>query len=94
MASREAEQYVVASSDDRAYREAPVFGRFNLPDGRAVIRNNIKVPEGDNLGFEISSFVEAVRGEHPPVVSGRDGLDVLRVATEIEQLCREYLKKL
>jgi len=94
MASREAEQYLVATSDDDAYKKAPIFGRFHLPDGRAVIRNNIEIPSGDNLQFEISSFVSAIEGKHPPVVSGRDGLNVLRLATEIENCCREYLKKL
>ncbi len=94
MASREAEQYVVAKSDDDSYRNAPVFGRFNLPDGRAVVRSDIEIPRGDNLRFEISSFMETVRGEHPAVVSGRDGLNVLRLATEIENRCGEYLKKL
>ena len=94
MASREAEQYVVAACDDDSYKNAPIFGRFNLPDGRAVVRNNIEIPQGDNLRFEITSFIEAVKGEHPPVVSGRDGLNVLRLATEIENRCKEYLKKL
>lgn len=94
MASREAEQFVVAASEDELYKNAPIFGRFDLPDGRAVVRNNIEIPEGDNLRFEISSFIGAVKGDHPPVVSGRDGLNVLRLATEIENRCKEYLNKL
>ncbi len=94
MAAREAEQYRVVKSGDEAYEKAPVFGRFHLPDGRAVVRNSVEIPPGDNLKYEISSFIEAVRGEHPPVVSGRDGLNVLRVATQIERLCQDYLKSL
>jgi predicted dehydrogenase len=94
MAAREAEQYQVVESGDEAYKKAPGFGRFHLPDGRAVVRNSVEIPPGDNLKYEISSFIEAVRGEHPPVVSGRDGLNVLRVATHIEKLCRDYLKSL
>lgn len=94
MASREAEQYVVASDGDEAYKKAPIFGRFHLPDGRAVVKNDIDIPRGDNLQFEIASFIDAVRGEHPPVVSGRDGLNVLLLATEIEKRCQEYLEKL
>ncbi|MEE9553487.1 MAG: gfo/Idh/MocA family oxidoreductase, partial [candidate division Zixibacteria bacterium] len=94
MASREAEQYVVAASDDESFKNAPVFGRFNLPDGRAVVRNNIEIPSGDNLQYEISSFINAVKGKHSPVVSGRDGLNVLRLATEIENRCKEFLNKL
>lgn len=94
MASREAEQYVVVDDSHDLYKKAPIFGRFHLPDGRAVVRSNIDIPPGDNLQHEISSFVEAVRGEHPPVVSGRDGLNVLRLAEEIENRCEEYFKKL
>ncbi len=94
MAARKAEQYRVVESSDEAYKESPGLGRFHLPDGRAVVRNSVEIPPGDNLKYEISSFIEAVRGEHPPVVSGRDGLNVLRVATQIEKLCQDYLKSL
>jgi predicted dehydrogenase len=94
LAAREAEQFVVAAKGDEDYQKSSIFGRFDLPDGRAVVRKKVNIPSGDNLRFEISSFVEAVRQEHPPVVSGQDGLNVLRVAAEIERLCAEYLKKI
>jgi predicted dehydrogenase len=94
MASREAEQFVVAAADDADYKKSSIFGRFSLQDGRAVVRKKVNIPTGDNLGFEISSFLEAVRGEHPPVISGRDGYNVLAVASEIERLCGEYLKRI
>ena len=94
MASREAEQYAVVSAEDEDYKKAPIFGRFHLPDGRAVVRKTVEIPSGDNLKFEIDSFIQAVKGSHSPVVSGRDGLNVLKVATEVEKLCKEYLKKI
>jgi predicted dehydrogenase len=94
MAKREAEQYMVSSTDDQDYRSAPIFGRFHLPDGRAVIRKTMDIPPGDNLTYEIDSFIEAVQGVHPPVVSGRDGVDVLKVAGEIDNLCKEYFEKI
>jgi predicted dehydrogenase len=94
MAARKAEQYRVVESDEEAYRKAPIFGKFNLSDGRAVVRNTVEIPPGDNLKYEISSFIETIRGEHPPVISGRDGLNVLKVATQIERLCRDYLENL
>ena len=94
MAAREAEQSRVVNSNDEAYKKASILARFNLPDGRAVVRNSVEIPPGDNLKYEISSFVEAVKGEHQPVVSGRDGLNVLRVATQIESLCQDYLRSL
>ncbi len=94
MAKREAEQYTVVSTDDKDYKEAPIFGRFHLPDGRAVVRKIVDIPAGDNLTFEIESFIDAVLGKHPPVVSARDGLNVLRVASKIEELCKEYREKI
>ena len=78
------------TTDDIDYMNAPIFGRFHLPDGRAVVRKTVDIPPGDNLTHEITSFIEAVSGEHPPVVSGRDGLNVLKVAGKIEELCKEY----
>ncbi len=94
MASREAEQFVVAATDDADYKKSSIFGRFSLQDGRAVVRKKVNIPSGDNLSFEIASFIEAVRGEHPPAISGHDGYNVLAVATEIERLCGEYLKRI
>lgn len=94
MAKREAEQYAVVSTDDKDYKNAPVFSRFHLPDGRAVVRKSVEIPTGDNLTYEIESFIDAVQGKHPPVVSGRDGLSVLKVAGTIEELCREYREKI
>lgn len=94
LASREAEQFVVVAKDDENYRKSSIFGRLGLPDGRAVVRRKVDIPPGDNLQFEISSFVEAIKGMHPPVVTGRNGLNVLKVATEIEMLCAEYLRRI
>jgi predicted dehydrogenase len=94
MATREAEQFVVAAQDNEEYKKSSIFGRFSLQDGRAVVRKKIDIPSGDNLRFEISSFLEAVRGVHPVAISGRDGYNVLVVASEIERLCGEYLKRI
>lgn len=94
LANREAEQYTVASQAEDEYRTASIFGRLSLPDGRAVIRRKVNIPSGDNLVYEIMSFIEAVQGKHPPVVSGRDGYNVLKVSNEIDALCRDYLGKL
>ena len=94
MAARTAERYLVVDQHAREYKNAPVFGRFQLPDGRAVVRDEVEIPSGDNLQYEIESFIEAAEKEHPPAVSGRDGLNVLRVAAEIEKCCQDYLKNL
>jgi predicted dehydrogenase len=94
LAAREAEQYAATSKDDEDFRKAPIFGRMGLPDGRAIVKRKIDIPSGDNLRFEIASFIEAVQGKRPPVVSGLDGYNVLKVATEIDRLCKEYLGRI
>ncbi|HBC47178.1 MAG TPA: oxidoreductase [candidate division Zixibacteria bacterium] len=94
MATREAEQFIVAEHNDADYKKSSMFNRLSLQDGRAVVRKKIDIPSGDNLRFEISSFLEAVRGAHPAAISGRDGYNVLVVATEIERRCAEYLKRI
>lgn len=40
-------------------------------------------PEGEPLRLEIDSFVQAINGEAPLVVSGRDGRDALEIALRI-----------
>jgi len=94
LAAREAEQYTATSQDNDDYRKASIFGRMGLPDGRGIVKRKVDIPSGDNLKFEIMSFIEAVQGAHPPVVSGRDGYNVLKVANEIDRLCDEYLRKI
>jgi hypothetical protein len=39
--------------------------------------------KGDALLAETKSFIDAVRGIHPVVVSGRDGLMALKLAEDI-----------
>ncbi|OGC95144.1 MAG: hypothetical protein A2W25_08175 [candidate division Zixibacteria bacterium RBG_16_53_22] len=94
LAAREAEQYLTASQDSEDFHQALLFGRMGLPDGRAIVKRKIEIPSGDNLKFEILSFIEAIQGIHPPVVTGCDGYNVLKVATEIDRLCDEYLMKI
>jgi predicted dehydrogenase len=43
----------------------------------------LEAPEGEPLRLEFESFVGAVRGDHPPVVSGEDGREALAVALRI-----------
>ena len=43
----------------------------------------LQAPDGEPLRLEFLSFVEAVRGRSPVVVSGRDGRDALEIALRI-----------
>jgi predicted dehydrogenase len=48
-----------------------------------VERIPLQAPEGEPLRLELESFVGAVRGEHPVVVSGEAGRDALALALRI-----------
>jgi predicted dehydrogenase len=48
-----------------------------------VERIPLEAPEGEPLRLEFESFVAAIRGDAPVVVSGEDGREALAVALEI-----------
>lgn len=48
-----------------------------------VERIKLRAPEGEPLRLEHESFIAAIRGEAPMVVSGEDGRDALAVALRI-----------
>jgi predicted dehydrogenase len=54
-----------------------------------VERIALEAPAGEPLALELESFVAAIRGEQPVVVTGEDGRDALatamRIVAEIEQ---------
>jgi len=94
LAKGELESYSLVDPDSALARQAGVFSKFSLPDGRVIVRENSEIPREDNLQNEILSFVESIKGQHPPLVSGQAGLAALRVAIKIEQLCASYQKSL
>ena len=59
-----------------------------------VERVKLKAPEGEPLRLEHDSFVSAIRGEAPVVVSGEDGRDALAVALRIVDEINKSLPKL
>ena len=61
-----------------------VIGANGTPEiGMDAIGSGPDDPESEPLRRQAKSFVEAAAGKHPPVVSGADGLAVLRMAKEI-----------
>jgi predicted dehydrogenase len=68
----------------RLKQDAAVLLAGGAPDLAAVIeRVPLEAPEGDALQLELASFVRAARGEEPPAVTGRDGLEALRLAFRV-----------
>ncbi len=56
-----------------------------------ILPRKLKVPPGDALETEISSFVRAVVKDQPVKVTGEDGLKALELATKIkEEVARRF----
>jgi predicted dehydrogenase len=53
------------------------------PIEKLVERHKLKAPEGEPLRLEHDSFVAAIQGKSPVVVTGEDGRDALKVALQI-----------
>jgi len=88
----ERDRFIVADSvrqDVSLKREVEV--EYSDEGGASAYRqaNIVEVPyldrSGEPLARELRDFIEAVRGEHPPLVSGEAGLSAVRLAFAVEQ---------
>jgi predicted dehydrogenase len=60
-------------------------------DGKpAIVPASIAVEKEEPLRRELVSFVEACRGDHPPLVSGEEGRSALALALEIVAAIEEH----
>lgn len=61
-----------------------VFGETGVPEIRMESLGSAQGnPESEPLRLQAQAFVRAILDETPPVVSGRDGVAVLRIAKEV-----------
>jgi predicted dehydrogenase len=56
---------------------------------RQIIYEKLQAPEGNALKMELQSFVDAIRNNTPPPVTGEDGRRALEVATTITEVIKE-----
>ena len=68
----------------KAYDE---FGDFVISFGEPKKRQ-IPIEKQEPLKLELLNFVGAVREGKDPLVTGEDGLKVLRIATDVMRMCR------
>jgi len=61
-------------------------GAASLPE---VSAQELSFPKSDNLLLEIEDFIDAVRHRRRPVVSGEDGLRVLKTAIQIKDAIKQ-----
>ena len=64
------------------------------PIEKLVERHKLKAPEGEPLRLEHESFIAAIEGKSPVVVTGEDGRDALAVALRIVREVDESLTAL
>lgn len=60
----------------------------------SIVEDILPIKKGDSLKEEIISFVDCVVKKNPPLVSGRDGVRALEVATLIQSAMAKSLENL
>ncbi|WP_279477526.1 Gfo/Idh/MocA family oxidoreductase [Aureimonas sp. SK2] len=91
-------------ADEACYVIAGTAGSLSLPklevwtnDGKPgwwepLQRTRVGVAAKDPLALQIRHFAAVIRGDEPPLVSGREGLRTLEVVTAIKQAARTGLR--
>ena len=62
------------------------FGDFVVHFGEPR-KKHLKMEKEEPLKLELADFVQAVKQDRQPLVTGEDGLEVLRIATDIIKSC-------
>jgi len=79
-----AEVFRLVDEGDVSAKSTMLLGKIDQGKRkRQIVYEQPEVPEVNALLEELRSFVACVRNGSRPVVSGRDGLQALEVATEI-----------
>jgi predicted dehydrogenase len=88
-----AEIYYSADWQDHPFQDGTLavsLGQINVDTGTKEIKYNKLKREGINpLLYELTAFIESINAKLPPVVTGEDGLEALRLANRIEKKIAE-----
>jgi predicted dehydrogenase len=73
---------------DYSQQEIAVYHRIPAADSDAeapptIVKEEIPIDKAEPLRVELESFIECVRTRKRPLVSGEDGRDALKVASQI-----------
>jgi predicted dehydrogenase len=88
------EIYYIADSDQKKFKDGTLafsLGQIDAGEGSKSIKYNKLQRGGVNpLKFELTSFVESIQANIPPIVSGQEGLAALRLANQVMQKINEH----
>ena len=88
-----AEIYYSADWQNHPFQDGTLafsLGQINVDNGTKEIKYNKLKREGINpLVYELTAFIESINAQLPPVVSGENGLEALRLAKRIEEKIAE-----
>jgi predicted dehydrogenase len=74
-------------SIDYAEQEVEAYQLLSEDGSRPAIRGGrIEVTRDEPLRLELADFVDAIREDRPPMVTGRDGRAALALATQVSEL--------
>ncbi|RMG15330.1 MAG: gfo/Idh/MocA family oxidoreductase [Planctomycetota bacterium] len=89
---RKGERYAQGELDPLAVDPTALDDPFGFVFGELLDVREHEIATSDALRDELSSFLGACRGEHPPEVPGEDGLRAVRLADRIRRDVRTYLE--
>jgi len=88
----EEDAYVIMGSDGSLAVPTMRLQRYGNPDDRSwfkpFISETAQIERADPLALQIEHFAAVIRGEASPLVTGRDGLQNLRVTDAIAEAAR------
>ncbi len=89
LAKKQADIYRLATDDKDEGMRLPL-GK----SGRDIVYKKVGKTDGDMLGMELESFLNAIINDGPVAVTVEEGIDALRVATEVDRIGRESISQM
>ena len=90
---KKSDAYVSGELDPMSIRLQDLEDPFGFVFGQLLDVHEASLDSSDALRDELSSFLRACRGEHPPEVPGEHGLRAVRLAERIQRECKTYIQK-
>ncbi|MBX3469604.1 MAG: Gfo/Idh/MocA family oxidoreductase [Planctomycetes bacterium] len=90
---RKSEAFRTGAIDPQTLDPSGLEDPFGFVFGQLLEVQEHSLSSTDALRDQLTSFLEACRGEHPPEVPGEDGLRAVRLADRIQSEVQHYLAR-